>query len=71
MLSEISSKPMSPSRVAMFPHRMLSAVVLLTISHAALAAPPTVASLFPSGARRGTTTEVMVGGTFERWPVKG
>ncbi len=35
------------------------------------AAPPKVDYLFPAGGQRGTTVEVTVSGTFERWPVKG
>ena len=36
----------------------------------ASAAPPNATYLFPAGAQRGTTVEVLVGGTFERWPVR-
>jgi len=36
----------------------------------AAAAPPTLTSLFPAGAQRGTTVEITAGGTFERWPVQ-
>jgi hypothetical protein len=34
------------------------------------AAPPSLTHLYPGGAQRGTTVEVMAGGTFEPWPVK-
>jgi hypothetical protein len=40
------------------------------LSGAGQAAPPTVNYLFPAGAQRGTTLEIMAGGTFERWPVR-
>jgi len=42
------------------------AAVLVNV---ATAAPPTVTYLLPSGARHGTTLDVVAGGTFERWPV--
>ncbi|HWG45974.1 MAG TPA: PPC domain-containing protein [Gemmataceae bacterium] len=34
------------------------------------AAPPTLTYLFPAGAQRGKTVEVIATGTFERWPVR-
>ncbi len=34
------------------------------------AAPPALNYLYPAGAQRGTSTEVVAGGTFERWPVR-
>ena len=36
----------------------------------ASSAPPTLTYLHPAGAPRGTTVEITVGGTFERWPVQ-
>ncbi|WP_439630440.1 PPC domain-containing protein [Gemmata sp.] len=38
--------------------------------NSASAAPPTVTHLYPGGAQRGTTVEVVAGGAFEQWPVK-
>jgi hypothetical protein len=35
------------------------------------AKPPVVTSLFPAGARQGTTVLVTASGTFDRWPVGG
>jgi hypothetical protein len=36
----------------------------------AFAVPPSITHIYPAGAKRGTTVEVTVAGTFERWPVK-
>jgi hypothetical protein len=36
----------------------------------ALAKPPALTSLYPAGARQGTTTLVTASGTFDRWPVR-
>ena len=38
--------------------------------NSAHAGAPTVTSLFPAGAQRGTTVEITAAGTFERWPVQ-
>lgn len=43
---------------------------LLLLATLAPAAPPTVTALYPAGAQRGTTVEVVATGTFERWPVQ-
>lgn len=43
---------------------------LLLAATTANAAPPTLTSLFPAGACRGTTVEVSATGSFERWPVR-
>jgi hypothetical protein len=40
----------------------------LLVSSAGAAA-PSVTYLYPAGGQRGTTIEVLAGGTFERWPV--
>ncbi len=36
----------------------------------AVAAPPTLTSLFPAGAEQGKTVEITAAGTFDRWPVR-
>jgi hypothetical protein len=46
----------------------LACVFLLPLS--AGAAPPALDYLFPAGARRGTTVEVVATGTFAAWPVE-
>ena len=38
--------------------------------YSALAAPPTITSLFPAGGSRGTTVEFMAAGSVDPWPVK-
>jgi hypothetical protein len=43
---------------------------LLLSLNASAAAPPTLDSLFPAGARRGTTVPLTASGKFETWPVK-
>jgi hypothetical protein len=42
-----------------------------SVVRSAFAAPPNATYLFPAGGQRGTTVEVVAGGTFERWPVQG
>src|SRR5438046_655007 len=42
----------------------------LALSTNLLAAPPKLDLLFPSGAARGTITEVTASGTFDVWPAK-
>ncbi|MBM3994574.1 MAG: pre-peptidase [Planctomycetes bacterium] len=49
--------------------RSLILVLMLAAPHVS-AAPPKVDYFYPAGAQRGSTVEVTVGGTFERWPVQ-
>src|SRR5882757_9972115 len=58
-------KPTIP-RIALVPFLLLACV-----AQPASAAPPALNYLLPAGAQRGTTTDVLAGGTFERWPVQG
>ncbi len=55
-----------------FPFRigLFLSLVLAGNAQPAVAAPPVLNYLFPAGTQRGTTTDVVAGGTFERWPVK-
>ena len=46
----------------------LAACALFLALAPAGAAAPTLAYLYPAGARRGTTVEVTAGGAFTRWP---
>src|SRR5947208_2728571 len=52
-------------------HTLLSSLLLVFVVQPALAAAPTLNYLLPAGAQRGTTTDVLASGTFERWPVQG
>lgn len=45
------------------------AVLLALLPSPAAAAPPALTHLHPAGGRQGTSVEVALGGTFERWPV--
>src|SRR4051812_3634393 len=49
---------------------LVSSAILLGLTGVASAAPPALTSLFPAGAGRGQTVEVVAAGTFERWPVR-
>jgi hypothetical protein len=49
---------------------LLSSLCALALCGELAAAPPNVTYLDPAGGQRGTTVEVIAGGTFERWPVK-
>jgi hypothetical protein len=51
------------------PFHRLALLAVLGIASSASAAPPTLDSLFPAGGQRGTTVEVIVTGTFDKWPV--
>lgn len=42
----------------------------LALAPTAVAAPPTLTSLFPAGAQRGQAVEVTAAGTFGRWPAQ-
>jgi hypothetical protein len=44
-------------------------LAVLALGSLVEAAPPTLTTLFPAGAGRGSTTLVTATGTFERWPV--
>jgi len=49
---------------------VVTGFVLVFLASTTKAAPPVVNYIFPAGAQRGTTVEVVAGGTFERWPVQ-
>jgi Bacterial pre-peptidase C-terminal domain len=53
------------SRIALLP-----SLLLACIAQPAFAAPPVLNYLLPAGAQRGTTADVVMGGTFDRWPVR-
>ena len=44
--------------------------IALLLASTASAAPPTVTTLTPGGAQRGTTATVIAAGTFDTWPVQ-
>ena len=44
--------------------------LLLALSSSASAKPPTLDHVFPAGAARGSSVEVVASGQFERWPVR-
>ncbi|HEX3146603.1 MAG TPA: PPC domain-containing protein [Gemmataceae bacterium] len=46
------------------------ASVLCVLCGESFSAPPAITYLYPAGGQRGTTVDVTVGGTFERWPVQ-
>lgn len=50
--------------------RLFAILFGLMSATTATAAPPKVDYFLPAGAQRGTTVEVLAGGTFERWPVQ-
>lgn len=49
----------------------IAGAVLAGAAQAALAKPPSLDRLFPSGAQRGTTVAVTATGSFDHWPVQG
>jgi len=46
------------------------ALILVLPALSASAAPPTLDTLYPAGAQRGTTVSVFAAGGFDRWPVQ-
>lgn len=60
------------SRCRRLPHALSCLAVLCVLAFAADAAgaSPELKTIEPAGARRGTSTEVTVTGTFDKWPVR-
>ncbi|WP_435007812.1 PPC domain-containing protein [Tundrisphaera lichenicola] len=51
-------------------HSISTPILLLAFASIASAKAPTLETLFPAGAARGSAVEVTAGGNFERWPVR-
>lgn len=50
---------------------LCSSVFICGCFSLASAAPPTLTTLYPAGAQRGTTVAVSAAGAFDKWPVQG
>jgi len=57
-----------PTKIFVF--AVITAVSLFIVTASAIAAPPTLTYLYPAGAQRGQTVDVVAGGAFPNWPVE-